>query len=125
MAKWLVIVFKYIIPIGLLGIPVLLSFETVGRFAAGTTLILFLAVLFLMFRKWSADVKHKDRNERQKVKPESRATKIQVQVVNFFWIFIMLGIANVISHNIGLINSQALYLIFSYTIGIIIDIWRI
>jgi len=125
MAKYLVIAFKYVIPISLLLVPILLSFETSAQFAGGVGLGLLGVILFLMFKKWSNDVKHKDRNERQEVKPESRATKIQVQVVNFFWLFVFLGLANLLAHNIGLINEQAIYLIFSYTAGVVIDIWRI
>ena len=122
MTKFLVYLFKLIIPVSFLLWPIIKTFETGWDYALGTSgLILgFLAVKRLW--KWFKDVEFKEKHERTIDKNETKATKIKYEAVKGFKYAIFFAIINLTAVFISDINSFAIVIATSYLIGTAIHI---
>jgi hypothetical protein len=120
--KFLVVFFKFIVPVGFLLYPILSSFHTALDWTLGSGGIILFVFLLVKLNKIFKDIEFKEKHERLINGVVTRQTKIKYEICNFIKLAILFAVINVVSLFIGDVNKFVCILAVSYAIGMLIEI---
>ena len=122
MTKFLIVLFKLVIPIAFLAWPIIDSFETGLEYALGTSGLILGFILIRKLFKWFDDIKWKEKQERIGGAEPQRKTLVKFEIARALKYGSFFAIINLIALFIEDINTLAFPIIASYIIGAFISI---
>lgn len=122
MRKLFIFLFKYLIPLAIVAVPIVKSFETTTDYAKGVAFLVLLVLLFVFIKKIYKDIVFKEQHERLVDRAISFWTNFKYEMSQIIFGGLVFGLLNVISLYIGGINKFILYIMASYFVGAVIKI---
>ena len=124
MRKFLVFLFKFLVPLGIVLYPIINNLQwTVGGYiGAGSALVLFIILWFKLFKKMYKDIVFKEQHETVVERSISFWTNLKYELAQFIRVGILFAILNAISYFIVDINKFIIYIMASCFIGAVIKI---
>lgn len=122
MRKFFIFLFKYLIPLVIVSIPIIQSFETKLDYVKGIGFVLLIVLLFVFIKKIYKDIVFKEQHERLIDRAITFWTNLKFELSQIILGGLVFGILNIISYYIADINKFILYIMASYFIGAVIKI---